>query len=66
MDRRTHLLGEHYRARCGSDFDAYMRLQGALLSRWLARGGTLDGWCDRMAPLFRLRYAVLMDEAGGL
>jgi hypothetical protein len=58
------VLGEFYRSRCGSGFDAYMALQRALLARWLARGGTAEAWCLRMAPVFRLRYGLLMEEAG--
>jgi hypothetical protein len=56
------VLGEQYRARCGTGFDAYMALQRALLARWLARGGTEESWCARIAPLFRARYGVLMQE----
>jgi hypothetical protein len=58
----TMVLGECYRARCGTGFDAYMALQRALLARWLARGGTEESWCQRMAPLFRARYGGLMQE----
>jgi hypothetical protein len=54
------LLAEHYRARCGSAFDAYMALQRALLSRWVAQGGTEESWCLRLAPVFRARYAELV------
>lgn len=64
MERNVNPLGDIYRARCGSGFDAYMTLQSALLTRWLARGGTVDGWCDRIAPLYRLRYGSLVDGAG--
>jgi hypothetical protein len=55
------VLAEYYRARNGSGFGAYMHLQRALLRRWLARGGTEEGWCERMAPAFRHRYGGLMD-----
>jgi hypothetical protein len=58
------VLGDHYRGRCGSGFGAYMALQRALLARWLSRGGTAEGWCLRMAPLFRARYGVLIEEGG--
>jgi hypothetical protein len=64
MERNVNPLGDIYRARCGSGFDAYMTLQCALLTRWLARGGTVDGWCDRIAPLFRLRYGGLVEGGG--
>lgn len=54
------MLGDLYLARCGSGFEAYMALQRALIARWVARGGTEESWCDRMAPLFRVRYAGLV------
>jgi hypothetical protein len=56
------VLGECYRKRSASGFDAYMALQRALLARWLARGGTEEAWCSRIAPLFRARYGPLMEE----
>lgn len=56
------MLGELYLARCDSGFEAYMALQRALVKRWLARGGTEQSWCERLAPVFRLRYAALMME----
>jgi hypothetical protein len=66
------LLAEYYLARNDSGFAAYMALQRALLLRWLARGGTEQSWCDRLAPRFRERYAgtlllreVLRERYGG-
>jgi DNA-binding transcriptional MocR family regulator len=56
------VLAEYYRARSSSGFGAYMQLQQALLARWLARGGTTETWCERMAPAFRARYGRLADE----
>ncbi|HUF50879.1 MAG TPA: hypothetical protein VMN60_08610 [Longimicrobiales bacterium] len=56
------MLGELYLARCDSGFEAYMALQRALVKRWLARGGTEQSWCERLAPVFQLRYAALMME----
>jgi len=55
------VLAEYYRARSGTGFGAYMHLQRALLRRWLARGGTEEAWCERMAPAFRHRYGGLME-----
>jgi hypothetical protein len=52
------LLAEYYLARNDSGFAAYMALQRALLTRWLARGGTEQSWCDRMAPRFQERYGA--------
>lgn len=60
------VLADVYRARNGSGFSAYMRLQHALLTRWVARGGTEEAWCERLAPLFRLRYGMLIDRDGEL
>ena len=54
------MLGELYLARCGSGFAAYMALQRALVSHWLARGGTEQSWCERIAPVFRSRYMGLI------
>ena len=50
------MLGDIYLARSSSGFEAYMALQRALIVRWVARGGTEESWCARMAPLFRRRY----------
>ena len=53
------MLADLYLARCGSGFEAYMALQRALITRWIARGGTEESWCVRLAPAFRARYAGL-------
>jgi hypothetical protein len=55
-------LGEYYLARCSSGYVAYMTLQRALLNRWMARGGTEEDWCERLAPAFRARYGVLVER----
>jgi hypothetical protein len=34
-----------------------MALQAALLRHYLARGGTVQAWCSRLAPAFQQRYA---------
>lgn len=57
----VRMLGDIYLARFGSGFEAYMALQRALIVRWVARGGTEQSWCDRLAPLFRQRYARLAE-----
>lgn len=62
---RHTVLAESYLARHGSGFAAYMSLQQALMARWLARGGTPESWCTRIAPLFRARYGTLFGEAAG-
>ncbi|CAN5817524.1 hypothetical protein BH23GEM9_BH23GEM9_15470 [soil metagenome] len=56
------VLADHYLGRCGSGYVAYMTLQRALLSRWIARGGTEESWCLRMAPVFRARYGELVER----
>jgi hypothetical protein len=56
------ILAEKYRARSSSAFDAYMALQRALLNRWMAQGGTEESWCLRLAPVFRTRYAELVES----
>lgn len=58
------MLGDLYLARYENGFEAYMALQRALITRWVARGGTEQSWCERMAPLYRRRYAWL--DAGDL
>lgn len=50
------ILAQFYLARYGTCFDAYMALQRALMQRYLLRGGTKEGWCERFAPRFRERY----------
>lgn len=43
-------------------FAAYLALQCALMSRFVARGGTDEEFCRRLAPAFHRRYApVLLD-----
>ena len=54
------MLGELFLARHGSGFAAYMALQRALVRHWTVRGGTEQDWCERLAPLFRARYAELI------
>ncbi|HYJ80906.1 MAG TPA: hypothetical protein VEW03_14940 [Longimicrobiaceae bacterium] len=41
-------------------FAAYVALQAALMRRFLARGGTTEDFCLRLAPAFRQRYAPLL------
>ena len=57
------MLADLYLARCGSGFEAYMALQRALITRWIARGGTEESWCVRLAPAFRARYAGLASRS---
>ena len=57
------ILVQEYLARHGSPFAAYMALQRALLRQFLARGGTEEIWCTRIAPAFRRRYAPVFATA---
>lgn len=54
------ILATEYQARHGSGFAAYMALQAALLRHYLARGGTVQAWCARMAPVFQRRYGSVL------
>lgn len=39
---------------------AYLALQCALMRRFLARGGSAEDFCERLAPIFHRRYAAVM------
>ena len=39
---------------------AYLALQSALMRRFLARGGTAEEFCERLAPTYHRRYAPLV------
>lgn len=43
-----------------SRYAAYVALQVALMRRYLARGGTLEDFCSRLAPIFHRRYAPIL------
>ena len=45
-------------------FAAYTALQCALMRRHLARGGTQEDFCVRLAPVFHRRYAPLLLDRG--
>jgi len=57
-------LAHEYLGRYGSSFDAYMALQRALMRRYISRGGTMESWCERLAPRFRERYEAIFMGAG--
>jgi hypothetical protein len=46
-----------------SGFSAYLALQCALMRRFVARGGTHEEFCTRLAPVFHRKYASLLVEA---
>lgn len=54
------ILAQMYLARHESPFAAYMALQRALLCHHVARGGSPESWCERLAPVFRRRYDRLV------
>lgn len=39
---------------------AYLALQCALMRRFLARGGTAEEFCERLAPIYHRRYAPVI------
>ncbi len=39
---------------------AYLALQCALMRRYLAKGGTAEEFCERLAPIYHRRYAPLI------
>ena len=57
------ILAQLYLARHESPFAAYMALQRALLEQYVARGGSEEAWCERMAPVFHARYRGLIGGA---
>jgi hypothetical protein len=57
------ILALQYLARHDSPFAAYMALQRTLMQRYLSHGGTAEGWCTRIAPTFRRRYAPVFAAA---
>jgi hypothetical protein len=56
-------VARRYVESCPSRFAAYAALQCALMRRHLARGGTAEDFCDRLAPAFHRRYAPMLLEA---
>lgn len=45
-----------------SGFAAYIALQCALMRRFVARGGTNEEFCTRLAPVFHRKYAPMLLE----
>jgi hypothetical protein len=41
----------------------YLTLQRALMRRFVARGGTPEEFCRRIAPAFRRKYGALLDAS---
>lgn len=38
----------------------YLTMQRALMRRFIARGGTEEEFCARLAPVFRRKYGALL------
>jgi hypothetical protein len=55
-------IARPYLARSRSRFQAYLALQAALMNRYLARGGSPEEFCRRLAPAFRRRWARMLHE----
>jgi hypothetical protein len=58
-------IARRYLARSPSRFQAYLALQAALMNRHLARGGSMEDFCHRLAPAFRRRWAHMLREVPG-
>jgi hypothetical protein len=43
-------------------FAAYVSLQCALMRRHISRGGSAEDFCHRLAPVYRRRYAELLND----
>ena len=56
------LPGEWYSSKHSSGFAAFNKLQVALMKRFVAKGGSIERWIDKLAPVFRSRYSWLCEE----
>jgi hypothetical protein len=41
----------------------YLEMQRALMARFVARGGTAEDFCARIAPVFRRKYGPLLEQS---
>ena len=57
-------VARRYMTEYPTRFAAYTALQCALMRRYLARGGTQEEFCTRLAPVFHRRYAPLLLDRG--
>lgn len=53
-------LVRQYAARHPTGLAAYLALEVALMRRFVARGGTEEEFCRRLAPAFHRRYAAAL------
>ena len=61
-ENRDMEVARRYMEEYPTRFAAYTALQCALMRRYLARGGTQEEFCTRLAPVFHRRYAALLLE----
>ena len=59
-------IAKRYLARSTSRFEAYLALQRALMNRYLARGGTIEDFCARLAPAYRRRWDAAEDRSSAV
>ena len=57
------LLATFYLDRYDQRLRAYNMLQLQLMSAYIRRGGTPDGWCARYAQAFRRRFGWMLGES---
>lgn len=55
-------VARKYLEECPTRFAAYTALQCALMRCYMARGGTQEEFCLRLAPAFHRRYAPVLLE----
>lgn len=55
-------IARRFMEECPTRFGAYVALQCALMRRYVARGGTQEEFCVRLAPVFHRKYASLLLE----
>jgi hypothetical protein len=53
-------LCRRFVARYPTRLAAYLALEVALMRRFVARGGSEEEFCRRLAPVFHRRYAALL------
>jgi|GEM_PF-1354453 len=58
-------IARSYLAGYATGFAAYLALEVALMRRYVARGGSQEEFCTRLAPTFRRRFAPMLEEAPG-
>ena len=57
-------LSRRFVARYPTRLAAYLALEVALMRRFVARGGTEEEFCRRLAPVFHRRYALAVLGGG--